>query len=151
MATVKISDAPIRTYHLTELTDECIDKIADAVVKKLKAEQTEPSDDWICTTCKYHKDSTEERAVECRECGDGGHYERKEQTEPQYDAEEVAKDIDRRVDMVKKEWEVRHTEANVETMSCEECKHYVYQLGCTHHANCAYEPKDEPQTDCGWK
>lgn len=42
MPTVKISDSPIRTYNLTELTDECIDKIADAVVKKLKAEQTEP-------------------------------------------------------------------------------------------------------------
>ena len=33
----------------------------------------------------------------------------------------------------------------VETMSCEECKHYVYQLGCTHHGSCAYEPKDEPK------
>ena len=30
---------------------------------------------------------------------------------------------------------------------CEGCKHYVYQLGCTHHANCEYEPKDEPQTE----
>ena len=38
----------------------------------------------------------------------------------------------------------------LETMSCEECKHYVYQLGCTHHGNCAYEPKTEPQTDCAW-
>ena len=49
MPTVKISDTPIRTYHLTELTDECIDKIADAVVKKLRAEQTEPipHDDYI--------------------------------------------------------------------------------------------------------
>ncbi len=25
--------------------------------------------------------------------------------------------------------------------NCETCKHYVYQLGCTHHANCEYEPK----------
>ena len=33
----------------------------------------------------------------------------------------------------------------------EGCKHYVYQLGCTHHANCEYEPKTEPQTDCSWK
>ena len=32
---------------------------------------------------------------------------------------------------------------------CEGCKHYVYQLGCTHDATCEYEPK-EPQTDCGW-
>ena len=41
MPTVKISDSPIRTYNLTELTDGCIDKIAEAVVRKL-AEQTEP-------------------------------------------------------------------------------------------------------------
>ena len=37
-----------------------------------------------------------------------------------------------------------------QTDECEGCKHYVYQLGCTHHATCEYEPK-EPQTDCGWK
>lgn len=29
----------------TELTDECVDRIADAVVRKLRANQTEPSDD----------------------------------------------------------------------------------------------------------
>lgn len=34
-----------------------------------------------------------------------------------------------------------------QTDECEGCKHYVYQLGCTHHATCEYEPK-EPQTDC---
>ena len=37
-----------------------------------------------------------------------------------------------------------------QTDECEGCKHYVYQLGCTHHATCEYEPK-EPQTDCPWK
>ena len=42
MPTVKISDSSIRTYNLTELTDKCIDKIAEAVVRKL-AEQTEPT------------------------------------------------------------------------------------------------------------
>ena len=42
------------------------------------AEQTEPSSDWICDTCKYH---TIERAVQCKMCGDGGQYEPK-QTEP---------------------------------------------------------------------
>ena len=45
------------------------------------------------------------------------------------------------------EW---HTEVDTpQTEECEGCKHYVYQLGCTHHATCEYEPK-EPQTDCGW-
>jgi hypothetical protein len=43
------------------------------------------------------------------------HYDKADRkTEPQYDAEEVAKDINRRVDMVKKEWEVRHNEPQTE-------------------------------------
>lgn len=33
-----------------------------------------------------------------------------------------------------------------QTDECEGCKHYVYQLGCTYHATCKYEPK-EPQTE----
>ena len=33
-----------------------------------------------------------------------------------------------------------------QTDECEGCKHYVYQLGCTHHATCEYERK-EPQTE----
>jgi len=33
-----------------------------------------------------------------------------------------------------------------QTDSCEGCKHYIFQLGCTRHAECKYEPKDEPQT-----
>ena len=64
-------------------------------------------------------------------------------TEPQHDAEEVAKDINRRVGMVKKEWEVRHT---VETMSCAECKHRPIGAEICEEP-CRYEPKDEPQTD----
>ena len=35
--------------------------------------------------------------------------------EPQYDAEEVAKDINRRVEMVKKEWNTRHIEDEPQT------------------------------------
>lgn len=35
--------------------------------------------------------------------------------EPQYDAEEAAKDINRRVDMVKKEWNARHIEDEPQT------------------------------------
>ena len=40
-----------------ELTDECIDKIAEAVVQKLRAEQTEPqTEEWHddCNTCRWH-------------------------------------------------------------------------------------------------
>lgn len=80
-----------------------------------RAEQTEPSDDWICTTCKHHKDSTEERAVECRECGDGGHYERKEQTE----------------------------NCSEFPNNCEDCKHWNdSEDGCANRHGCKTEPSD---------
>lgn len=38
-----------------------------------------------------------------------------DKNEPQYDAEEVAKDINRRVDMVKKEWSARHIDGEPQT------------------------------------
>ena len=45
----------------------------------------------------------------------------------------------------------------VETMSCQECKHFhenavMYLDQCDFcFKDCKYEPKDEPQTDCQWK
>ena len=45
----------------------------------------------------------------------------------------------------------------VETMSCQECKHFhenavMYLDQCDFcFKDCKYEPKDEPQTDCSWK
>ena len=44
-ATISIDSMPknIIQMNVVELSSECIDKIADAVVKKLKAEQTEPN------------------------------------------------------------------------------------------------------------
>ena len=41
----------------------------------------------------------------------------------------------------------------VETMSCQECRHYVGEYECEPARNnvCFYEPKDEPQSDCPWK
>ena len=41
--------------------------------------------------------------------------EAERKTEPQYDAEEDAKDINRRVDMAKKEWNARHIEDEPQT------------------------------------
>ena len=38
----------------------------------------------------------------------------------------------------------------VETMSCQECKHWNVYKGCRERV-CKYEPKTEPQTDCPWK
>ena len=82
-----------------------------------------------------------------RICKDKPQTERSAIVEMQYNAEELAKEIKRITNMIQKEWEVKHTDINVETMSCQECKHYVYQLGCTHHGNCSYEPKDEAQME----
>ena len=59
--------------------DDCIWSVCNYnKVDWERAEQTEPSSDWICDTCEYH---TIERAVQCKMCGDGGQYEPK-QTEP---------------------------------------------------------------------
>ena len=41
-----------------ELTDECIDKIADAVVRKLADRKDEPQTEEHCETCR-HKDKCE--------------------------------------------------------------------------------------------
>lgn len=61
-----------------ELTDECIDKIAEAVVQKLRAEQTEPqTEDWHddCNTCRWQEDNActipccdYEPQTDCRRC-----------------------------------------------------------------------------------
>ena len=68
-----------------------------------------------CWTCKHF-----ERMHETPISSDGSYYtyvvcmasecRYEPKDEPQYDAEEVAKDINRRVDMVKKEWNARHIE-----------------------------------------
>ena len=57
--------------------------------------------------------------------GDGGRYERKDAI-------------------------IEHTETNVETMSCQECKHFRENMPCRPYIvglECKYEPKDEPQTE----
>ena len=38
-------------------------------------------------------------------------------------------------------WNTRADRKTEPQTDCETCKHYVYQLGCTHHANCEYEPQ----------
>ena len=64
--------------------------------------KTEPQNE--CTNCGCTDDCTEchEEAKWCKD-------------EPQIDAEEVAKDINRRVEMVKKEWNARHIEDEPQT------------------------------------
>ena len=48
----------------TELTDECIDRIADAVVLKLADRKTEPQID--CEECKYVWWNSEAKRYECQ-------------------------------------------------------------------------------------
>ena len=46
---------------------------------------------------------------------------------------------------------------SVETMSCQECKHWIYDdrrgwfCPLKSQDECRCEPKDEPQTDCAWR
>ena len=70
----------------------------------------EPKDEKTCETCRHWKYIAHE--WQCEACKCQG-YEPKD--EPQYDAEEVAKDINHRVDMVKKEWNARHIEDEPQT------------------------------------
>jgi hypothetical protein len=81
------------------------------------------------------------------------HYEPKD--EPQYDADEVAKDINRRVEMVKKEWSARHIEDEPQTdgiLFKGNLKESDYKLIKTTNG-WVLEGNDiayygEPQTDC---
>lgn len=66
-------------HHNCTVDDLIVEAVSEYYADEFRtAEQTEPSSDWICDTCKYH---TIERAVQCKMCGDGGQYEPK-QTEP---------------------------------------------------------------------
>lgn len=95
--------------------------------RKLRAEQTEPSDDPE-QFCREHK-CTYYRPQEggcTKNIGDCPFY-----TEP------TTEDC-----------------SMVETMSCQECKHWIYDdrwgwfCPLKSQDECRYEPKDKPQTDC---
>ena len=95
-----------------------------------------------CETCRNK--GFEGCEQPCLGCGCCDFYEPK--TEPQYDAEEVTKDINRRVEMVKKEWSARHIEdepldKDINVRSKDEPK-----LSEKLTSKCHYEPKTEPQT-----
>ena len=47
-------------------------------------------------------------------------------------------------------WE-KPTNPYVETMSCQECKHYNGNDGCDVMTSSTAECKYEPQTDCAWR
>ena len=113
------------TIKKVELTDECIEKIADAVVRKLADRKTENCSEKPnnCETCRFE--------LYCPEMCEGccewdSHYEPK--TEPTISKME-----------------------QVETMSCQECKRWIYDdrwgwfCPLKSQDECKYEPKDEPK------
>ena len=141
------------THDLRTETHECVKPNADQQVQRI--EYVESDEKSRCRKCKHFK-----REYETPVSSDGRYYTYitcsatkcvyEPKDEPQYDAEEVAKDINRRVDLIKREWEVRNTETNVETMSCQECKHWDDMRNCwimKSYGDCKYEPKTEPQTE----
>ena len=72
-----------------------------------------------------------------------------DKTEPQYDAEEVAKDINRKVDMGKKEWNARHIDEFFREPTAEERKavaDYIDSISVPTGVN-VFDFMDEPQTE----
>ena len=90
-----------------ELTNDCINEIADAVVRKLADRlKTEPQ---------------------------------KWETPPKVETKGVNTNC------------VSVIASAVETMSCQECKHYNGNDGCNVMTSPTAECRYEPQTDCAWK
>ena len=115
------------TIKKVELTDECIEKIADAVVRKLADRKTEPTTEDCSTVPTISK------------------------------MEQVDKDINvRSKDEPLKDKPTTQTETQNSNLTfekrtmrdCYNCKRYETEGECI---ECHYEPKDEPQTDCAWK
>ena len=85
-----------------------------------------------------------DRELFCKYKGGELVYHKPIEDEPQYDAEEVAKDINRRVDMVKKEWNARHIEDEPQIEEWhDDCTTCRWHEGACTIPGCDYEPKDE--------
>lgn len=77
---VPIKEAVI--VEKTELTDECIDKIADAVVQKFADRKTEPQTEDKCKGCIYENGDS---LMACVSCQGKVPYDGYEWDEPQTD------------------------------------------------------------------
>ena len=131
--------------HMNDLQRK-VDRQAE-YIKTLNEDRKTESDSETpnnCETCKHWHPHY--WSVACTGCSeDFDHYE------PKDEPEAIAEDINRRVEMTKKEWNARHIEdepqTEVETMSCQECKHWDMGYHCDVGWDCKYEPKTEPQTE----
>lgn len=128
-----------------ELTDECIDKIADAVVQKFADRKTEPQTDiHDLTDCDFCKDRN------CKDC-EGG------KDEPQIIdwgkrkpcTLELFDDDGNYIEPKDKP----QTENPCDGCVCDDGKHLMYCMNCKGIAWKTEPPKieDEPQTDCAWQ
>ncbi len=166
------SEKPNNCEHITEDGVTCAkypacDDCPDNPLNKVKGSERLVKGSEIPNNCEPQTEECPfDDPIPCEwVCTDSGHCKYKPKDEPQTDAEEVAKDINSRVDLIKREWEVRHKDeqqtnadqhvqhvGSVETMSCQECLWCADgQETCANPSLCVYKPKDEPQTDCPWK
>ena len=123
-------------FRHKELCEECYEYLCEKDEVPKADRKTEPSDDWICNTCKYH---TIERAVQCKMCGDGGQYEPK-QTE---NCSEIPNNCEYAENPSGDVWECG---CFLDTY----CEHQIYDWnpdGTINIVECGYEPKTEPQTE----
>ena len=133
-----------------ELTDECIDKIADAVVRKLADHKTENSSEMpnnckvknYCDDCLY-RDTCDSKEL-FYACTSKATISKMEQVDkPQYDFGEYADRL----------WKIAYERGKREALeqtepSCDTCKLKDTTEWCKRQEVCrAYEPKDEPQTE----
>ena len=148
-ATISIDAFPknIIQRNVVEVSEDSINKIADAVVRKLADRKTEPSSSEKPNNCEHITEDgvTCAKYPACDDCLDNPLNKVKgserlvkgsEQTEPTISKMEQV--------------EITADDFNEDDESCENCRWFnpMKSLGCNlDDDECYYSPKDEPQTD----
>lgn len=89
-----------------------------------------------CEACRYNSDEWD--SPKCDSCS---------KAHSNYEPHAIAEDINRRVEMVKKEWGARHIEDEPQIEKCPFDDPIPCEWVCTEYSKCKYKPKDEPQTE----
>ena len=157
-ATISIDAFPknIIQMNVVEVSEDSINKIADAVVRKLADRKTESSNSEIPNNCERITEDgvTCAKYPACDDCLDnplnkvkGSERLLKGKTEPTISKMEQVDEPQTCDDCI---WSVcNYNKAfEDEPQTCEECEHWNdTEDGCADRHGC----KDEPQTDCAWK